>query len=300
LGTQKYGILINDEEIIEHSRYYKHIENHTGLYLDSKNQNIFLGKVFIKKTLPYGIVDIQKFFKFNLDDMIIDKSTRNMGFKCFPFQYLIDEDTKLYDLKIKLQEDEIKRKKRIEDLKPKHKKALETIRERLDTISTFLNSNIIDSNFNFKFNSRPASYVAIDMVLNMDKYTFFIDEDCIQCKKEVNGWYKYRTIENLNYDLVSEIIITEFITKKMADFIRKLQEEELKAEKRLVRESKQRMKEELLLTKENRVCLSCEKDFTLELGEIQFFKKKDFSLPKRCKECRQLRKQKAKEENKLG
>lgn len=44
-------------------------------------------------------------------------------------------------------------------------------------------------------------------------------------------------------------------------------------------------------------CKDCEKDFELSQGEIDFYKSKGFELPKRCKQCRRIRKQQAQAQN---
>ncbi len=38
-------------------------------------------------------------------------------------------------------------------------------------------------------------------------------------------------------------------------------------------------------------CMDCGEDFTLTAGEIDFFQKKGFTEPKRCKKCRAIKKQ---------
>jgi hypothetical protein len=40
----------------------------------------------------------------------------------------------------------------------------------------------------------------------------------------------------------------------------------------------------------SRVCVDCESLFKLEDGERQYFETNNLTLPKRCKACRQLRK----------
>ncbi|MCR5485049.1 MAG: zinc-ribbon domain containing protein [Clostridiales bacterium] len=42
-----------------------------------------------------------------------------------------------------------------------------------------------------------------------------------------------------------------------------------------------------------RTCVQCGKEFTLTNSEIRFFKSKNLNLPKRCKECRSLNREKA-------
>jgi len=45
-----------------------------------------------------------------------------------------------------------------------------------------------------------------------------------------------------------------------------------------------------------RTCIQCNKEFTMTESEIRFYKSKRLSLPKRCKECRDVNK-KLKAEN---
>lgn len=45
-----------------------------------------------------------------------------------------------------------------------------------------------------------------------------------------------------------------------------------------------------------RVCKDCGKRFTMRFSEVDFYRKKELHLPKRCKECRARRKEKAKSE----
>lgn len=46
-----------------------------------------------------------------------------------------------------------------------------------------------------------------------------------------------------------------------------------------------------------RTCVQCGKEFEMNQSEISFYKKKKLSLPKRCKECRELNKAKKKSGN---
>lgn len=46
-----------------------------------------------------------------------------------------------------------------------------------------------------------------------------------------------------------------------------------------------------------RTCVQCGKEFEMTQSEINFYKKKKLSLPKRCKECRELNKNKKKNNN---
>lgn len=38
-------------------------------------------------------------------------------------------------------------------------------------------------------------------------------------------------------------------------------------------------------------CVDCEKDFEITDGEKEWYKMKNYDLPKRCKPCRQLKKE---------
>lgn len=38
-------------------------------------------------------------------------------------------------------------------------------------------------------------------------------------------------------------------------------------------------------------CADCQKDYTIERREAQFYKDKGFDLPKRCPACRKIRRQ---------
>ena len=48
-----------------------------------------------------------------------------------------------------------------------------------------------------------------------------------------------------------------------------------------------------------RTCVQCGKEFEMSQSEINFYKKKKLSLPKRCKECREENKNKKKNNQKL-
>ena len=48
-----------------------------------------------------------------------------------------------------------------------------------------------------------------------------------------------------------------------------------------------------------RTCVQCGNEFEMSQSEINFYKKKKLSLPKRCKECRELNKNKKKNNSKL-
>lgn len=45
-----------------------------------------------------------------------------------------------------------------------------------------------------------------------------------------------------------------------------------------------------------RVCKDCGKTFTMRFSEVEFYRKKELHLPKRCQECRAHRKEKANNE----
>ena len=40
-----------------------------------------------------------------------------------------------------------------------------------------------------------------------------------------------------------------------------------------------------------RECVDCHENFVIEAGEVKFFESKGMSLPKRCKPCRAIKKQ---------
>lgn len=44
-------------------------------------------------------------------------------------------------------------------------------------------------------------------------------------------------------------------------------------------------------------CIDCGRDYVLGAGEIEFYKSKEFHLPKRCSECRRKRRQEGKEQD---
>ncbi|MGG3890356.1 zinc-ribbon domain containing protein [Metabacillus fastidiosus] len=46
-----------------------------------------------------------------------------------------------------------------------------------------------------------------------------------------------------------------------------------------------------------RKCVNCDENFVINFDEVKFYKNKEFDLPKRCKSCRNNRKQRNKEEN---
>ena len=161
--------------------------------------------------------------------------------------------------------------------------------DRLE-ISTILldDINLICDKIVSKFNSY---FENLDVLNNIDELNFLVDKlnkNFSQYNVVINGSVKLENIYEISTRMKHRsylggyYITNKGILDNKKDSYLKLNTSEIYSiEKYLSDDLKERIKEEVKTR-----CWECDKEFTLELGELRFFIHKGFDLPKRCKCCR--------------
>lgn len=255
LGTDKYNIKLYDI-YGQHDSRKRIIEKNTQFYLDVLNKKIYFHNSLIKEKLQYGYLHLAEYLAHTIDSFsFIDN-------EIFVFETVLNNyisDDELHYLKHKKQiEENIRKQKEIED-------------RRLSILSETINmlkSNNVNFDISYRENCMYYNW-AIDISLIYKnyrfEYVFFIKDKQIDfCRVNYNR-PQYEKLDEFNDTDISDVDIAKFILKKISNYNDLMQS--------------------------NLTCKSCGESFTLNLGEMMFFDNLSLSYPKRCKPCRDKRKQ---------
>lgn len=259
MGTEKYNLHIYNNYAQHYSRY-KTIEKNTDYYFNINNNMLYINNKLIKKELTYKQIRLPEYISFNLNDYILDNNALFIN-KEILNRYKEDDYNKYLADKDRIDAEN----KRLAELEEKRSNIVKRV------IDLYNKSNI-----NLCVNYREATpyynwAIDFEIITKINdinyhyNYVFFIKDNCIDfCEMNYNK-PKYINLGTFNSNEITDEQISEFVYFKMSGF-------------------------NSLIYKEFQ-CISCKAIFKINLGEVEFYKNKGFSLPKRCKSCREIRKQ---------
>lgn len=255
MGTYNYNINLQ-KTYGTHPKRFKTLEKHANYYLDVNAKRLYIKKELIYSKLLYKQIYLPDYIGYKINEYVLDN-------------LVIVPNCKLLKKYIKNDYKEYMKNRDIIEAERKKLLEIETRRNNiLEKTKQLLNKNSINYNIDFR-DSCPYYRWAIDIELSIDNnnfnYVFFIKENCIDfCK--MNMYYpKYENLDSYKNKHICDDDISNFIFRKLSKY-KSFIFDKLK-------------------------CVDCGTVFNFTFGEKFFYDSKCFLYPKRCRKCRDRRKQ---------
>ena len=223
LGLSKYNI----QEVknnISHIGRFKTIEQHSNFYLNVDNKKIYFKKEILSRLLPHKLIKLNNYYGYKINDFEINLKFNDMSLKEQVVKSYIEQDIIEFN--------------KIEELIFFENGLNKTVNDFRDLYSDFKFELIKRTNFYYLW--------SVEFSHNYGTYRFFIKNNrielCIEYEKSVPfvgkkgglGWRKerkYHVLDKLEYDLLDNEIISDFISNHILRVKEKHEEEILEIKK---------------------------------------------------------------------